>query len=88
MQIGQFETLNAQLRAASSRRPVPSGVHNPAWSEHRNPEDNSVYYFNSETNESVWDRPADFNPHVKAATGKFNTSHKLVDSGLDLWVRI
>jgi len=60
MQIHQLEHLNHLMRVA----PNPNPVHNPDWSQHRNPDDGSLYYFNKTTNESVWDKPADFNPQL------------------------
>eukprot|EP00658_Telonema_sp_P-2_P050737 TRINITY_DN3876_c0_g1_i7.p1 TRINITY_DN3876_c0_g1~~TRINITY_DN3876_c0_g1_i7.p1 ORF type:complete len:150 (+),score=34.49 TRINITY_DN3876_c0_g1_i7:151-600(+) len=40
--------------------------HNPAWSEHP-AGDGTVYYYNSETSESVWEKPVDFNPSMGKA---------------------
>eukprot|EP00299_Pterocystis_sp_00344_P016136 c8087_g1_i4.p1 GENE.c8087_g1_i4~~c8087_g1_i4.p1 ORF type:complete len:113 (+),score=12.61 c8087_g1_i4:212-550(+) len=37
-------------------------LHNPAWSEHVT--EGRTYYYNSLTGESVWTRPADYNPEV------------------------
>ena len=65
MQIQQFEYMNHVLRYAPAANPI----HNPDWSQHRNPEDGSLYYFNKKTNESVWDKPIDFNPQLLAKPG-------------------
>lgn len=41
---------------------LAGGRHNPQWTEHHNPQDGSVYFYNMQTQESIWERPADYNP--------------------------
>jgi len=72
---GQLDNLtreNARLKveppAAGVAALAVRGAHNPAWSEHSAP-DGSRYYFNKDTQESVWDRPLDFNPQATRQAG-------------------
>lgn len=58
---------NARLHGECAKRrhenlTLAGGRHNPQWSEHMNPQDHSVYFYNMATGESVWERPADYNP--------------------------
>ena len=55
---------HAQLSQPSAApAPVPAPKpHNPAWTEQVNPENSQKYYWNSQTGESTYSRPADYNP--------------------------
>lgn len=66
-QLYNLQQENTRLKTNPPPGPAPGipGMprrHNPAWSEHTNPQDGSKYYYNKETGESVWERPLDFNP--------------------------
>jgi len=59
------ENQRLQMECAKMRHEnlmLAGGRHNPQWSEHMNPQDGSVYFFNMATGESIWERPADYNP--------------------------
>lgn len=43
-------------------------MHNQAWTEQINPENNQTYYWNSQTGESTYVRPHDFNPGAASAS--------------------
>ena len=52
-----------QQLSQPSAAPVPAPKpHNPAWTEQVNPENSQKYYWNSQTGESTYSRPADYNP--------------------------
>jgi len=60
---GENQRLHAEcanLRVENLK--LAGGRHNPHWSEHMNAQDGSIYYHNLGTGESVWERPADYNP--------------------------
>ena len=69
---------NAQAAAAAAQQPyaaqqppvtAAAGVrHNQAWTEQVNPENGQTYYWNSQTSESTYVRPHDFNPGAATAT--------------------
>mgnify|MGYP002829362687 CR=1 FL=1 len=59
-----LQQQHAQLSQPSAApAPVPAPKpHNPAWTEQVNPENSQKYYWNSQTGESTYSRPADYNP--------------------------
>lgn len=48
---------------------VVKAPHDPAWTEQTNPENGMTYYWNSRTGESVYERPADYNPPLPNRKG-------------------
>uniref|UniRef100_A0A803TNE1 Pre-mRNA-processing factor 40 homolog A n=1 Tax=Anolis carolinensis TaxID=28377 RepID=A0A803TNE1_ANOCA len=52
--LGNYRELNAPSSGLKSIYSVP--LQKPAWSEHRAP-DGRVYYYNSETKQSSWEKP-------------------------------
>ena len=63
-QLLGLQQQHAQLSQPSAApAPVPAPKpHNPAWTEQVNPENSQKYYWNSQTGESTYSRPADYNP--------------------------
>ena len=69
-QLLGLQQQHAQLSQPSAApAPVPAPKpHNPAWTEQVNPENSQKYYWNSQTSESTYVRPHDFNPGAATAT--------------------
>jgi hypothetical protein len=74
----QLSMLQQQHMALSTGQPMPvvpavvppvRAPHDPAWTEQTNPENGSTYYWNSRTGESVYERPADYNPPLAQKKG-------------------
>ena len=63
-QLLGLQQQHAQLSQPSAApAPVPAPKpHNPAWTEQVNPENSQKYYWNSQTGESTYSRPADYSP--------------------------
>ena len=59
--LGRAHAQLSQPSAAPAPVPAPK-PHNPAWTEQVNPENSQKYYWNSQTGESTYSRPADYNP--------------------------
>jgi len=78
----QHMTLTAQAQAAAAAKaaavpapaPAPAVRHNQAWTEQMNPENGQTYFWNSQTGESTYSRPGDFNPGAANATSSANAN--------------
>lgn len=70
----QLSGLQQQHMALSTGQPMPAlapvrAPHDPSWTEQTNPENGTTYYWNSRTGESVYERPADYNPPLAQKKG-------------------
>jgi len=61
--------MSGQHMPVLAPAPVRAPVHDPDWSEQTNPENGAVYFWNSRTSVSVYERPADYNPPLAQSKG-------------------
>ena len=61
--------------APAAQAPAPSLRHNQAWTEQVNSENGQTYYWHSQTGESTYTRPHDFNPGASNAQSSVLTSN-------------
>ena len=71
----QHMTLTAAAAQARAQAPAPAQAlqHNQAWSQQVDPSSGQTYYWNSQTGESTYARPHDFNPGAPGATASATT---------------
>ena len=97
-QLAQLQQQHQALTAAAQQAqhhqqlqapapaPTPSLRHNQAWTEQVNPENNTTYYWNSQTGESTYTRPADFNPGAANASASVGGPQTKGPPGANLFV--
>ena len=71
----QQQQQQQQMQAQAAPAATQGLVHNQAWTEQVNAENGQTYYWNSQTSESTYTRPHDFNPG--AATASMSVTNTL-----------
>ena len=71
----QHQAAARQHAAPAAQAPAQSARHNQAWTEQVNSENGTTYYWNSQTGESTYTRPHDFNPGASNAQSSVLTSN-------------
>ena len=57
------KTADSKSAATTAEKP-PATTTRSVWTKEYDPQTGSEYYLNSVTNETQWDRPADFDPNT------------------------